>query len=159
MPVPRAFPAYGGMPASRCDPRHPDELTVSQACSHIIVDEHSGANVLRLPMLSHPHKDQSADEWTPLPDYGPAIVTILNRSGAPLEIRQPARRAQPSHYDAKGNHHVYQPPPAPMGAIGVLAGTHKFSSFVELSFSGSYGEEWFLVRASEDWQPAEVSNE
>lgn len=157
MPIDRAYPVFGGLPASCCDHRHPDELTVSQACSHIAVHAR-GPSVLRLPMLRHPRKDESADEFVPLPDFGPAIVTVLNRTGAPLTIKLPARRAQPPTTDQKGNTHIFEPPPAPMGAIGVLSGTHKWSSFAEFAWTGAYREEWFLVRASEDWTPGENSD-
>jgi len=154
MPIERAYPVYAGLPASRCDIHHPDELTVQQACSHIIVGENYGSDVLRLPMLRFPRKDESADEMVLLPDYGPALVMVLNRSKAPLIIRPACRRAQPSHTDLKGNIHSYEAPPAPMWALGTLAGTHQWTSFAEFVWSGGYRKEWFLVRASEDWEPA-----
>jgi hypothetical protein len=158
MPIDRAYPVFAGYHATTRDARLPGECSVSLPCSHIIVDEHSGANVLRLPLWLAPKKDDVADERIELPEFGPAMVVVLNRTGAPLTVKQPARRAQPSHYDLKGCLHSYEPP-TPGPTVGILSGS-KWTAFAEFAFVGVYSREWQLIRASEGWEPTpETSDE
>ena len=161
MPIERAFPVLAVTLATTGHSRLPGEATVSLSwqfqASHIVVDASSGSNTLRLPLWFHTKKGEVADERLPLPEFGPAMITVLNRTGGALTVMQPARSAQESHYDRAGTLHSFAPPdPGP--AIGVLAGTHRWSSHATFGFGGTYPNEYFFLVGSDDWEPAEASN-